>query len=276
MAQPIVKYTLSKQGRVPEWLSSDSRAFAGEHGVNGNKSGYIPRYESPQETIFLGVASGEPDSDGTPDDYVGKIASKSDLQAYILGIGTIAGYKVTTSTLTGIQTATTTGLATAWAAVESGDGYAGGLSTTTSSKQTPVGVGTTVVKSGSVATKIVTNVITDSASTFSTVTNAISVDVGSTSTVTGVSTNAVTTTSGGGGAGGGTGITTTIVTTTTTAFNYTDVQTGSSTSKSETTTDGVTTRTDTVTTREYTNFETSYDYAAEATRLWDIYTAINS
>ena len=274
MAQPIVKYTLSKQGRVPEWLSSDSRAFAGEHGITGNKSGKIPRYESPQDTIWLGIAAGDPDPDGTPDDYIGKIASKSDLKAYLIGIGTIAGYKVETLTLTGIQTAVTTGLATAWAAVESGDGYAGGLSTTTSSKQTPVGVGTTVVKSGSVATKIVTNVITDSASTFSTVTNAISVDPASTSTVTGVSTNAVTTTVGGGGPDSG--ITTSIVTTTTTAFNYTDVVTGSSTSKSETTTDGVTTRTDTVVTSENTNYETSYDYAAEATRLWDIYTAINS
>ena len=161
MAQPIVKYTLTKKGTIPEWLSSDSRAFAGEHGTSGNKSGYIPRYESPQDNIYLGIAAGEPDPDGTPDDYIGKIASKSDLQAYILGIGTIAGYKVTTNTLTGIQTVTTTGLATAWAAVEDGDGYAGGLSTTTSSKQTPVGVGTTAVKSGSLATKIVTNVITD-------------------------------------------------------------------------------------------------------------------
>ena len=50
----------------------------------------------------------------------------------------------------------------------------------------------------------------------------------------------------------------------------------SSTSTSETTTDGVTTRTDTVITKETTNYETSYDYAAEATRLWNIYTALNS
>ena len=273
MAQPIVKYTLTKKGTIPEWLSSDSRAFAGEHGTSGNKSGYIPRYESPQDNIYLGVASGEPDPDGTPDDYVGKIASKSDLQAYILGIGTIAGYKTVTNTLTGIQTVTTTGLSTAWDAVNSETGYAGGLSTTTSSKQTPVGVGTTAILSGSLATKIVTNVVTDSASTFSTVTNAISVDPASTSTITGVSTNAVTTTVGGGGPNSG--ITTTIVTTTTPAYNYTDITTSSATSKSETTTDGVTTRTDNVTTREYTNFETSYDYAAEATRLWDIYETVN-
>ena len=266
MAQPIVKYTLSKQGRIPEWLSSDSRAFAGEHVISGNKDGYIPRYESPQNRIMLGIAAGEPDPDGTPDDYIGKIASKSDLKAYLIGIGTIAGYKTTTLTLTGIQTAVTTGLATAWNA----NPYAGGLTTTTSAKRTMVGVGTTAVLSGSLATKIVTNVITDSASTFSTVTNAISVDPASTSTITGYSTNAVTTTTGEVGSA-----TTTIVTTTTTAYNYTDIQTSSVTSKSETTTDGVTTRTDTVVTSENTNFETSYDYAAEATRLWDIYETVN-
>jgi len=269
MAQPIVKYTLTKQGRIPGWLSSDSRAFAGEHGTSGNKDGYIPRYESPQSRIMLGIAAGEPDPDGTPDDYIGKIASKSDLKAYLIGIGTIAGYKTTTLTLTGIQTAVTTGLATAWDA----NPYAGGLTTTTSAKRTMVGVGTTAILSGSLATKIVTNVVTMSGSTFSTVTNAISVDPASTSTITGYSTNAVTTTSG--IANEGSGITTSIVTTTTTAFNYTDITTGSTTSKSETTTDGVTTRTDTVTTREYTNFETSYDYAAEATRLWDIYETVN-
>ena len=270
MAQPIVKYTLSKQGRIPEWLSSDSRAFAGEHSTSGNKDGYIPRYESPQSRIMLGIAAGEPDPDGTPDDYIGKIASKSDLQAYLIGIGTIAGYKTTTLTLTGIQTAVTTGLATAWNA----DPYAGGLTTTTSAKRTMVGVGTTAILSGSLATKIVTNVVNMSGSTFSTVTNAISVDPASTSTITGYSTNAVTTTSG--IANEGSGITTSIVTTTTTAYNYTDITTSSATSKSETTTDGVTTRTDTVVTSENTNYETSYDYAAEATRLWDIYEAINS
>ena len=72
MAQPIVKYTLTRKGTIPGWLSSDSRAFAGAHAITGNKSGKITRYESPQDTIFLGVASGDPDSDGTPDDYIGK------------------------------------------------------------------------------------------------------------------------------------------------------------------------------------------------------------
>ena len=54
------------------------------------------------------------------------------------------------------------------------------------------------------------------------------------------------------------------------------VTTTSSTSTTLSTTDGVTTRTDKVTTTETTDYETSYDYAGEATRLWDIYTAKNA
>ena len=196
MAQPIVKYTLSKQGRVPEWLSSDSRAFAGLHGITGNKSGKIPRYEAPQDTIYLGIAAGDPDPDGTPDDYVGILTTKALLQSYITTTGSTLQYKTTTETVTGIQTVTTVGLSTVW---DNSDNYQGGLSTTTSTKFTASGIGTAA------------------------------------------------------------GITTT-----------------SSTSTTNSTTDGVTTRTDKVTTTETTSFETSYDYAAEATRLYDIYEAINS
>ena len=196
MAQPIVKYTLTKKGTVPEWLSSDSRAFAGEHGITGNKSGKIPRYESPQDTIFLGVACGDPDSDGTPDDYVGTFANKTALQTYITATGSTLQYKTETDTVTGIQTATTVGLSTVW---DNSENYQGGLSTTTSTKFTASGIGTAA------------------------------------------------------------GITTT-----------------TSTSTTNSTTDGVTTRTDKVTTTETTKYETSYDYAAEATRLYDIYEAINS
>ena len=196
MAQPIVKYTLSKQGSVPEWLSSDSRAFAGQHGITGNKSGYIPKYESPQDTIYLGIAAGDPDPDGTPDDYVGILTTKALLQTYITATGSTLQYKTETETVTGIQTVTTVGLATVW---NNPDNYQGGLSTTTSTKFTASGIGTAA------------------------------------------------------------GISTT-----------------SSTSTTNSTTDGVTTRTDKVTTTETTTFNTSYDYASEATRLWDIYEAINS
>ena len=196
MAQPIVKYTLSKQGKAPEWLSTDSRAFAGEHGITGNKTGYIPKYEAPQDNIYLGIAAGDPDPDGTPDDYVGIITTKALLQTYITATGSTLQYKTETNTVTGIQTVTTVGLSTVW---ENTDNYQGGLSTTTSTKFTASGIGTAA------------------------------------------------------------GITTSV-----------------STSTTNSTTDGVTTRTDKVTTTETTEYNTSYDYAAEATRLWDIYEAINS
>ena len=268
MAQPIVKYTLTKQGRIPEWLSSDSRAFAGEHGITGNKSGKIPRYEAPQDTIYLGIASGDPDPDGTPDDYIGTFANKTALQTYITATGSTLQYKTTTNTVTGVQTSVTTGLSTAWDA----NPYAGGLSTTTSTKYTASGVGTVATISTSGITKVVTVVDTTTGSSISTVSSPVVIDPAS--TLSGVSTSVgiVTTT----GTDGDAGVTTTTTTTDTTSYTYTDVVTGSSTSKSETTTDGVTTRTDTVVTSSTTNYETTYDYAAEATRLWDIYTAINS
>ena len=93
MAQPIVKYTLRKDGRIPYWLSSDSRAFKGEHSISGNKDGKIPRYERPQDRIMLGIAAGDPDSDGTPDDYVGTFANKTALQTYITETGSTLQYR---------------------------------------------------------------------------------------------------------------------------------------------------------------------------------------
>ena len=192
MSQPVIKYTLTKQGRQPEWLSSDSRAFKGQHGTSANKAGKLPRFGAPQDTIFLGIGAGDADSDGTPDGYVGTIGSKTDLQTYITEVGTANGYKVITNTVTGVQTSITTGDDDAW--------FTGvGLSTTTTDKVTFSGTGTAV-----------------------------------------------------------------------------EVNTSTSTSKTIITTDGAESRTDTVTTTETTTFETAYDYAAEATRLWDIYEAVNS
>ena len=268
MAQPIVKYTLNKKGQVPEWINTSDSSFAGEHGISGNKTGYIPKYESPQDTIYLGIASGDPDPDGTPDDYVGILTTKALLQTYITATGSTLQYKTTTPTVTGVQTSVTTGLSTAWNQEE----YSGGLSTTTSTKYTASGVGTVATISTSAVTKVVTVVDTTTGSSISTVSTPVTVDPAS--TLSGVSTSVgiVTTSS----TNEFSGVTTTTTTTDTTSFTYTDVVTSSSTSTSETTTDGVTTRTDTVTSTETTNYDTSYDYAAEATRLWNIYTALNS
>ena len=270
MSQPIIKYTLTKQGRQPEWLSSDSRAFRGEHGTSANKPGKLPRYGSPQDTIYLGIGAGEPDSDGTPDGYVGKIATKAALKTYITGIGTAAGYKVITNTVTGVSTSVTTGPQEAW---YPGPDYSGpGLTTTTSDKVTSTGTGTVQTYNGTQVTKVVVETTNNSGVTTSDTENSINVDPAS--TVSNVSTSdsvgIVTTTRP------ETGTETVKTTTTTSSFTYTDVVTNTSTSTSSTTTDGETTRTDTVTSTETTNYVTAYDYDAEATRLWNIHQAINS
>jgi len=192
MAYPLIKYTLTIHGRQPEWLCTDSRAFKGQHSVSANKAGKLPRFGAPQDTIFLGMGCGDVDSDGTPDGYVGSIASKADLQTYITTVGAANSYRVLTDTVTGVQTSITTGTDDAW--------FTGvGLSTTTTDKVTFSGTGTVV-----------------------------------------------------------------------------EVNTATSTSRTIVTTDGAESRTDTITTTDTTTFETAYDYAAEATRLWDIYEAVNS
>ena len=270
MSQPLIKYTLTRAGRQPEWLSNDSRAFKGQHGAPANKPGKIPRYESPQDTIYLGIASGDPDPDGTPDSYIGTIASKADLQTYITEVGTAANYEVITGTVTGVSTSVTTGGSEAW---NPGEDYSGpGLTTTTSDKVTSTGVGTVRTYAGSQVIKVVTEINDGTGISTSTVDTPVVLDPASTKSNVSTSVGVVTTTSG----DAEVGVTTTVTTTTTESYAYTDVMTSTSTSTSSTTTDGVTTRTDTVTTTETTNYVTDYDYAAEATRLWDIYEAINS
>ena len=273
MSQPIIKYTLTKQGRQPEWLSKDSRAFRGEHPVSANKPGKLPLYGSPQDTIFLGIGCGEPDSDGTPDGYVGKISTKAALKTYISGIGTSVGYKVVTPVVTGVSTSVTTGSAEAW---NPGPDYSGpGLTTTSSDKVTSTGTGTIQTFENSQVTKIVvkTTEVVSGVSTVTTTSEDIAINVDPASTVSAVSTS------------DSVGIVTSIfpekevtveTTTTTSAYTYTDVTSNSTKSTSSTTTDGATTRTDTVTTTESTKYVTAYDYDAEATRLWDIHQAINS
>ena len=183
MAQPIVKYTLNKKGQVPEWIDTSDSSFAGEHGISGNKTGYIPKYESPQDTIYLGIATGDPDPDGTPDDYVGIHTTKSALQTYITETGSTLKYKTTTATVTGIQTATTTGLSTAW----NQENYSGGLSTSTTTKHTVSGVGTVATISTSQVTKVVVKTDTPTGSTSATTDTPIVIDAAS--TLSGVSTS---------------------------------------------------------------------------------------
>ena len=268
MAQPIVKYTLNKKGQTPEWINTSDSSFASQHGITGNKTGYIPKYESPQDTIYLGIASGDVDPDGTPDDYVGIITTKALLQTYITETGSTLKYKTTTGTVTGIQTATTTGLSTAW----NQESYSGGLSTSTTTKHTVSGVGTLATISTSGVTKVVVKTDTPTGSTSATTDTPIVIDAAS--TLSGVSTSVgIVTTTGTDGAG--LAVTTT-TTTDTTSYTYTDVVTSASKQVNTQTVAGIESTTEIVTSTETTNYETSYDYATEATRLWDIYTALNS
>ena len=271
MSQPLIKYTLTKQGRQPEWLSKDSRAFKGQHSAPANKPGKLPRYGSPQDTIYLGIAVGDPDSDGTPDGYVGVIGSKADLETYITEVGTAADYKVVTPTVTGVTTSVITGDLAAW---NPGLEYAGpGLTTTTSDKVTSTGTGTIQTFDASQVIRVVVETTNGSGVATKTTDTPVVVDPASTKSAVSTSVGIVTTTSNGPVE---VGVTTTVTTTTTESYTYTDVTTIASTSTSSTTTDGETTKTDTVTTTEMTNYVTDYDYAAETTRLWDIKQAINS
>ena len=42
--------------------------------------------------IYLGIAKGDPDPDGTPDDYVGILTTKALLQSYITATGSTLQY----------------------------------------------------------------------------------------------------------------------------------------------------------------------------------------
>ena len=152
MAQPIVKYTLNKKGQVPEWINTSDSSFAGEHGITGNKTGYIPKYESPQDIVLLGIASGDPDPDGTPDDYVGIITTKALLQTYITETGSTLQYKTVTNNSHRYSNICNNWIIhSIWNQTE----YSGGLSTTTSTKHTASGVGTVATISASTVTKVV-------------------------------------------------------------------------------------------------------------------------
>jgi len=195
MAYPIVKYRLRADGRQPEYLAGISTGFSGECSVNTNVAGKIPRWLSPQESVYLGLAVGPADPAGLPSGCEGTIDSKSDLTTYITSIS--GDWKDLNTIIVGVSTYKEEGLQHNFL-TNGGDGT--GITTTTVSPSYTVsaGAGTTV----------------------------------------GVST-------------------------------YTSY------SDSVTTVDGVSTLTRTYTTTTENQMETPYDAAANATRLWDIYEAVN-
>ena len=157
---PIIKYRLTRDGRIPEFLCNHEGAFAGMYGVNTNKPGYIAKWPSPQETLYLGMGCGPIDPDGAPEG-VEVVETKAALQTYITGISTT--WTVKSTGVTGINTETTTGPLEAWNAGENYEGPA--LVVTTTEKvvtAAPAGtvVGVTTSFADSVTTTDVDGVVT--------------------------------------------------------------------------------------------------------------------
>ena len=195
MAYPIVKYRLRADGRQPEYLAGISTGFQGECATNTNVAGKIPRWLSPQENVYLGLAVGPADPAGLPSGCEGTIDSKSDLTTYITSIS--GSWTVATEVTVGVSTYKEVGLTTCFDS--EGNPSAAGITTTT--------IGTTTTSAGAGTT------------------------VG--------------------------------------------VNTFTSYSDSVTITDGVSTTTRTHTTTTQNTMQNPYDAAANATRLWDIYEAVN-
>lgn len=157
---PIIKYRLTRDGRIPEFLCNHEGAFAGMYGVNTNKPGYIAKWPSPQETLFLGMGCGPIDPDGAPEG-VEVVETKAALKTYITSIS--SEWKVKSTGVTGVSTETTSGPLEAWNAGEDYDGPA--LTTTTTEKvltDAPAGtvVGVTTSYADSTTTTDVDGVIT--------------------------------------------------------------------------------------------------------------------
>ena len=196
MAYPVIKYRLRPDGRQPEYLAGISTGFSGECATNSNVAGCMPKWLSPQETVYLGLGIGTADPAGLPNGCEGIIASKSDLQTYI---GSISGdWKTETIVDVGVSTYREVGLTTCFDVV--GNPSAAGITTTN-------------------------------------ITPAYSVSAGAGTTI--------------------------------------GIQTSTGYSDSVTITDGVSTTTRTHTTTIRHTMENPYDAAANATRLWDIYEAVN-
>tara|TARA_Y100001970_G_scaffold132762_1_gene163851 strand:- start:46 stop:639 length:594 start_codon:yes stop_codon:yes gene_type:complete len=141
MAYPIIKYRLRADGRQPEYLAGISTGFSGECSVNTNVVGKIPRWLSPQENVYLGLAVGPADPAGLPSGCEGTIDSKSDLTTYITSIS--GSWTVDTEVTVGVSTYREVGLTTCFDSV--GNPSAAGITTTViGTTTTSAGAGTTV------------------------------------------------------------------------------------------------------------------------------------
>ena len=155
MAYPIIKYRLRADGRQPEYLAGISTGFSGELAVNTNVAGKIPKWLSPQESVYLGLAVGPVDPAGTPSGFEGTIDTKSALTSYVTGI--TSTWTIDTKVVVGVTTYKEEGLESNFTHM-GGDGS--GITTTTINPSwsgsagagTTVGVSTITTTSDSVTT----------------------------------------------------------------------------------------------------------------------------
>ena len=104
-------------------------------------AGKIPRWLSPQESVYLGLAVGPADPAGLPSGCEGTIDSKSDLTTYITSIS--GSWTVDTEVTVGVSTYKEVGLTTCFDSLANPS--AAGISTTTiGTTTTSAGAGTTV------------------------------------------------------------------------------------------------------------------------------------
>lgn len=279
---PIIKYRLTPDGRIPSYLCKEPGAFAGMYGVNTNREGFIPRWPSPMETQYLGMACGPADPDGCPA-CVEIVETKQDLEDYITGISTT--WTVDTEGVTGIRTETTTGTLEAWNPPsniglgtdgEVGVAYTGpGLTTTTTAQVTfAAPSGTVIEHEAEYVTKIVIETesssgVTTSVQEFDMVYPYTNITiVGTTETV------GVVTTSGP-GLEEGEEITTT-TTTTRTQATHQDITEGYSDSFTTIDVDGEVTKTRVRTYTETTKVRNPFDPVAATDELWTKYETVNN
>ena len=141
MAYPIIKYRLRADGKVPEYLAGISTGFQGECGKDTNVAGKIPRWLSPQETVYLGLAVGPADPAGLPNGCEGTIDTKGDLQTYITSIS--GSWTEDSEVVTGVSTYKEEGLQSTFT-FNGGDGTGITTTATTPAYSASAGAGTTV------------------------------------------------------------------------------------------------------------------------------------
>ena len=84
MPHKVVKYRLTPEGTIPNWLT-----FGVPQGTGGMYAVADPNTASPQDWIMLGIS----DDGADISDAIAEISSKSDLQTYLTNSANANGWK---------------------------------------------------------------------------------------------------------------------------------------------------------------------------------------